>query len=154
MRKSRFSLIFFGVCWLASQTALAQVTHINNQELSQLLAQGVPVIDVRRAEEWTQTGVVEGSHLLTFFDKNGNYDFRKWMQTFQQIVPTPDAPFILICRTGNRTHTISQALDRQLGYSKVYNVKKGITHWKREKHPVVAPNAKPAAKETVGTLEK
>ena len=140
MLKHRLSSFLLGFCLLTIYGVNAEVAHIGNQELAQMLKDGIPVIDVRRAEEWAQTGIVEGSHLLTFFDNKGNYDFPKWMETFNQIVPNPDEPFILICRTGNRTNTISQALDKQLGYTKVYNVKKGISHWKAEKLPLIAPS--------------
>ena len=139
MQKYGLSTFLFGFCLLASHSLSAEVSHVNNQELAQLIKDGVPVIDIRRAEEWQQTGVVEGSHLLTFFDKRGGYNFPKWMEAFSQIVPDRDTPFVLICRTGNRTNILSQALDKQLGYVKTYNVKKGITHWKAEKLPVVAP---------------
>ena len=46
-------------------------THVDNSELKTLIAQGVPVYDVRRAEEWRATGVVEGSHTLTYVDAAG-----------------------------------------------------------------------------------
>mgnify|MGYP003702081111 CR=1 FL=1 len=138
MPRHRLSGLFLGCSLLFSHSLSAEVTHINNQELEQMLKDGVPVIDIRRAEEWQQTGVVEGSHLLTFFDKQGKYNFPKWHAGLDKIAQA-DEPFILICRTGNRTNLLSQALDKQLGYSKVYNVKKGITHWKTENFPVVAP---------------
>ena len=46
-------------------------TNIDNQQLRTLQAQGIPVYDIRRADEWKQTGIVEGSHKLTFVDDNG-----------------------------------------------------------------------------------
>lgn len=123
---------------LLSLPLYAQVSHVNNDELKQLMAQGVPVIDVRRPEEWRQTGVVEGSHLLTFFDKQGRYDVDKWMTEFSSIAG-PDDPVVLICRTGNRTGTISKFLDQQLSYKKLNNVSKGITHWIRQGNATVKP---------------
>ena len=45
--------------------------NVNNSELKALLAQGVPLYDVRRPEEWRQTGVVEGRHKLTYVDAAG-----------------------------------------------------------------------------------
>ncbi len=128
--------ILLGLSVLFSSVS-AEVAHIDNQQLQQLLANKVPIIDIRRAEEWRQTGVVENSHLLTFFDKKGGYNLPKWLTTLDSIIQK-DKPFILICRTGNRTHVLSQALDKQLGYKQVYNVKKGITDWKRKGLPVVS----------------
>ncbi|HID46046.1 MAG TPA: rhodanese-like domain-containing protein [Chromatiaceae bacterium] len=120
--------------------AFSAVTHIDNAELEKLVSAGVPVIDIRRAEEWQQTGVVEGSHLITFFDKRGNYNVPAWLEQLAPIADK-DEPFILICRTGNRTGTVSNFLDRKLGYKKVYNVRKGITDWIAKGKPVVKPGS-------------
>jgi len=127
---------------LASGTLRAGVSNIDNDELMRLIAQGVPVIDVRRPEEWAQTGVVEGSHLLTFFDKQGHYDLDKWMAELSRIAG-PGDPFVLICRTGNRTRTISRFLDQKLNYHRVNNVSRGITHWIRQGHTTVNPHIAP-----------
>jgi len=135
---------FLGLALLSS-SVFAEVKHINNEELKQLLTENVPIIDIRRAEEWQQTGVVEDSHLMTFFDKKGKYDFPKWLAALDKIAKK-DQPFILICRTGNRTNVLSNALSKKLGYKHVYNVKKGITHWKREGLPVVSAVKSDAAK--------
>ena len=116
----------------------AEVTNIDSRQLKALMEQGVPVIDIRRPEEWRRTGVVEGSHLNTFFDKQGRYDVRAWLEKLAPVAGKED-PFILICRTGNRTGIVSRFLDRKLGYKKVYNVDKGITDWIRKGNPVVKP---------------
>jgi rhodanese-related sulfurtransferase len=137
MLRMRLSAIFTA---LLAFNLHAEVTQINNQTLDKMRAEGVPIIDVRRAEEWQQTGIVENSHLLTFFNKKGQYNLNKWLESLDKIVKK-DEPLILICRTGNRTGTISNALDKQLGYSKVYNVQKGITDWKRNSFPVVKVDA-------------
>ena len=44
---------------------------------------------------------------------------------------------ILICRTGSRTNTLGNLLVEKLGYTQVYNVRRGITGWIAEKLPVV-----------------
>ncbi len=132
--KHLFTLLLF----LFSTSALAEVKHINNKELEALIQSGIPVIDVRRAEEWRQTGIVDGSHLITFFDAKGRYDVKSWLSKLDKIAK-PDEPFILICRTGNRTGTISHFLDKKLGYSKVYNVQKGITHWISKGNKTIKP---------------
>ncbi len=123
---------------LTTLPAWAGVRHIDDETLQALIDQGVPVIDIRRPEEWRQTGVIEGSHLITFFDKQGRYDVRAWLEKLSAIAGKDD-PFILICRTGNRTGVVSRFLSEKLGYRKVYNVKKGITDWIRKGHPVVKP---------------
>ncbi len=135
MRKLILSLLLT----LASVPAHAEVTNIDNAELMRLQSAGVPVIDVRRPEEWQQTGVVEGSHLITFFDRHGNYDLEAWLERLSGVVG-PDQPLILICRTGNRTGIISRFLDQKLSYKKVHNVSRGITHWIAAGNRTVAPN--------------
>ena len=118
--------------------AQAEVDNIDNQQLKALMEQGVPVIDIRRPEEWKQTGVVKGSHLITFFDARGRYDVQAWLDRLAPIAGKDD-PFVLICRTGNRIGTVSRFLDQKLGYKKVYNVQKGITDWIRKGNPVFEP---------------
>jgi rhodanese-related sulfurtransferase len=110
-------------------------TNIDNQQLKSLQAQGVPVYDIRRTDEWKQTGVVEGSHKLTFVDDKGRV-MPDFVEKFTKAVGKND-PVILICRTGNRTDALSRALVEQLGYTKIYNVKNGITRWISEGQPVV-----------------
>jgi rhodanese-related sulfurtransferase len=110
------------------------VVDIDNRQLEKLLADGVPLIDVRTPEEWRQTGVVEGSHTLMFFDSVGRYDAKRWIDRLGTIA-TSEEPVILICRTGNRTSAIAGFLDRQVGYEMVFNVRRGISQWIAEGRP-------------------
>ncbi|BAO45561.1 rhodanese-like domain-containing protein [Thiolapillus brandeum] len=130
-------LLFF-LLLLVSLPASAEVVNIDNAGLEKLIAQGVPVIDIRRPEEWQQTGIVKGSHLITFFDKRGNYNAQAWLDKLAPIAGKND-PFVLICRTGNRSGVVSRFLDQKLGYTKVYNVQKGITDWIAKGKSVVKP---------------
>jgi rhodanese-related sulfurtransferase len=102
-------------------------TDLNNGQLETLLGQGVPVYDIRRPQEWQQTGIIEGSRLLTFVDSDGRLlpDFfsRFTGQTAK------DEPVVLICRTGTRTRTLARYLVEELGYTQVYNVRSGIRQW-------------------------
>ncbi|MHA1599059.1 MAG: FKBP-type peptidyl-prolyl cis-trans isomerase [Alphaproteobacteria bacterium] len=112
----------------------APFTSIDNVKLKDLLAKGVKIVDVRRPEEWKQTGVVAGSKLLMSFDKQGklNPDFLDGLAAYVK----KDEPVILICRTGNRTGYLSNALSSEMGYSKIYNVTDGIVKWMADKNPV------------------
>jgi len=109
-------------------------TNINNTELTQLLEKKVTLVDIRRPEEWKQTGIVPGSNMITLFTSRGgvNRDFVSQLQK----VSSPDKPVILICRTGNRTRAGSTMLVKQLGYKNVYNVTHGITGWIGDKREV------------------
>lgn len=124
------------VCIFATTPLKAELIDIDNKALQELLDQGVPIIDVRRADEWTDTGVVEGSHLLTFFDDKGRYDAKQWLSELEKNVDT-DKPVIIICQVGGRTSIIGKWLGKQLGT--VYNVEDGIVGWKKESGETVAP---------------
>lgn len=114
----------------------AEVIDIDSPTLQKLIEQGVAVIDVRRAEEWSATGVIEGSELMTFFDAQGRYDAVQWLEEVKKKVNT-EAPLILICHSGVRSSIISKWLGKQI--DTVYNVKDGIVAWKKEQRPTVAP---------------
>ena len=124
---------------LAGVTPLrAEVTLVDNPALERLMQRGVPVIDIRTAEEWRETGIIEGSHLLTFFDANGRYDARAWLSELAAIAGRDDA-FALICDSGGRSGVVSQALDGQLGYRYVFDAPGGISQWIAENRPTVDP---------------
>ena len=112
-------------------------TNVDNAGLQQLLESSVPVIDVRRPEEWRETGVVEGSQGMTFVDASGRL-VPGFLENFSANL-SPDQPVVLICRTGNRTDVLARHLVEKLGYSQVYNVRDGIMGWLREGRPVARP---------------
>lgn len=107
---------------------------LDNTQLRDKLAAGVTIIDIRRPEEWQQTGVVEGSHLLTFFDKRGRVN-PGFMSEFEKLVQ-PEQEVILICRTGNRTGVLSKFLSEKAGYNGIHNVTNGIAAWIKDGNPV------------------
>lgn len=109
-------------------------TNVDNEQLKVLIDQGVPVYDIRRADEWQQTGIVAGSHKLTFVDASGRGSDR-FLERFTAEV-SKDAPVVLICRTGNRTDKLGRYLVEKLGYTQVYNVRDGITRWISTGNPV------------------
>lgn len=128
----------FGVLLFAfslSGCAEPPYTNVDNGQLQALLAQGVPIYDIRRPEEWRQTGVVEGSRKLTFVDASGRPN-PEFLPRFGAEVGK-NAPVVLICRTGNRTDALARELVEKMGYTQVYNVRDGITRWIGEGNPVV-----------------
>ncbi len=109
--------------------------NVDNAQLKALLTQGVPIYDIRRPEEWRQTGVVAGSRKLTFVDAGGR-PHSDFFPTITQEVRRVQ-PVIVICRTGNRSDVLARELMEKHGYTRVYNVKNGITRWISEGNPVV-----------------
>ena len=134
---TRTLFVLFGI--LIALPGQAEVIDIDSTQLDQLRRSGVPVIDIRLTREWEETGIVPGSHLLTFFDERGQYDARGWLTKVQGI-SKPGSAIAVICRTGNRTKPVSQFLDQQ-GYTKVYNVKHGIKRWIADGGEVVSAAA-------------
>ncbi len=112
----------------------APYTNVDNAQLKVHMAQGMPIYDVRRTEEWRQTGVVEGSRKLTYVDANGRPN-PEFLPRFTAEVGKND-PVVLICRTGSRTDSLAREL-AALGYTRIYNVRNGITNWIGDKNPVV-----------------
>ncbi|NNJ96283.1 MAG: rhodanese-like domain-containing protein [Gammaproteobacteria bacterium] len=109
-------------------------TDADNTQLQIMLEQNIPIFDIRRPEEWRQTGVIEGSKLLTFVDGDGQLkpDF---LSNFTAATGKHD-PVILICRTGSRTSTLARYLVEVMGYTQVFNVRDGITRWISDDKPV------------------
>ena len=89
----------------------------------ELVKSGIKIIDIRTEPEWVQTGIVEDSITITFFDARGNYDAQKFLDTISGYVNKGEE-FALICRTGNRTTAVSDFLGKN-GYD-VINLKGGV----------------------------
>mgnify|MGYP001342975571 FL=1 len=133
---AKFYLKF--ICFLfIIKPAFADVVNINNEQIKELSKINIPIVDIRRSSEWTQTGVVPNSILLTFFDKNGKYNFDEWYANLRLKV-NEGKPIILICRTGRRTKIIADIMDRKLDKT-IYNAENGITSWIDAKLPTVKP---------------
>ena len=77
---------------LTASLANAEVKEINNEEIAKLIKNNVPIVDIRRPSEWSDTGVIAGSNLLTFFDKraimmlkNGLPNLKKLLKRVTQL---------------------------------------------------------------------
>ena len=94
------------------------------------------VIDIRREEEWKETGILQGSNTITAFTKDGNIhpDFPK---KFFDLINDIDVPILLYCRTGNRTGILGQALIDQVGQTNVSHLSEGIVGWKKQGLPTI-----------------
>ena len=110
---------------------MTELKDIHPSKIQQKRKDNIVLIDVRRPSEWEMTGVIEDSHLLTFFDEFGNYDINSWMRAFQKLVTTKDQEFILICAHANRTRTIGEYLIQNQGYLNVGHLEGGIAIYQR-----------------------
>ena len=98
------------------------------EDLLKAQSDGVVVIDIRREEEWQDTGIIDGSAAVTAFTETGQVH-PEFLTKFQELAPTPDTPVMLYCRTGNRTTSLGNALIDQLGFSDVSHLSTGIEGW-------------------------
>jgi len=115
-------MVKFGtVLLLLTGFLIAEVRHIDVSE--DIVKSGIKIIDIRTAPEWKETGIIENSIPIMFFDEQGRYDAPSFVAELNKHVKK-DREFALICRTGNRTVAVSEFLSKQ-GY-KVVNLKGGI----------------------------
>lgn len=93
------------------------------------------IIDIRRPEEWRQTGVAQGAARIDM----RRPDFGQ--AVLQAVNGDPNAPIGIICRTGNRTTQMQKAM-RDAGFTQVYNIREGMAGssagpgWLRQQLPV------------------
>ena len=123
MKKTLFGLLLLGT------TLFAEVTHVPATPKF-ITETKLKIIDIRTESEWVQTGIVRGSHLITFFDERGNYDIESFLTKLDTII-TKGEKFALICRTGSRTGMISNFLGQKMNYD-VVNLQGGLMKLFRE----------------------
>jgi rhodanese-related sulfurtransferase len=90
---------------------------------AQAQAGKLTLIDIRRPDEWKQTGVAQGAHEINMIHPQGEAGFVQ--QVAADVGGDKNAPIALICRTGNRTTQMQRALT-EAGFTQVYNVKEGM----------------------------
>jgi rhodanese-related sulfurtransferase len=99
------------------------------QDIEPFIEDKTPIIDIRRDEEFKQTGIIENAHKLTFFDEYGHHDLDKWLKDFQKIVKNKKEKFILVCAHANRTKTVGDYLAQKLEYENAYHLEGGMAQW-------------------------
>ena len=124
---------------LNSPQLFAEVHEVNNEKIKKLLGNSVPLIDIRTEGEWHETGVINSSHLLTFFDKDGKYDFKKWMIEVYEIADE-NGPVIIMCRSGRRSRIVSNMLIKENSEYLIYHATNGIKSWIESSNITVKPD--------------
>ena len=119
---------------VSKTTLLGQATPA---DLLQAQKDGVVIVDIRRPDEWLQTGVIEGAETITAFKSNGSLH-PEFQQKFMMLVPSLDTPVLLYCRTGSRTANLGTALMEQLGFSQVKHLSAGILGWTADGYETIA----------------
>ncbi len=95
------------------------------------LAKDIVLVDIRREEEWKQTGVISGAHLITYA---GAEDF---LAKVKPLVGQGQK-LALVCRSGNRTSQASRQIASQVDFE-IIDVKGGMLRVASEGYVPVAP---------------
>jgi len=117
--------IFLLIVTILSLNLFADFKTLDIAEFEKLKKEGIPVIDIRTPNEWKTTGIIEGSHKITFFNVQGQPLLADWFFEVGHILKDRKAPFIIYCAHANRTQSLGQGL-MQMGFENVYELKGGI----------------------------
>ena len=123
---------------ISSMSLFAEIVEVNNDKIDKLIKVGVPLVDIRTEREWYETGVIDQSILLTFFDKYGNSKVEEWITKFEKIAGRKD-PVIIICRSGRRSRVVANYLVQKENYLTVYHATNGIKSWIESNNKIVEP---------------
>ncbi len=118
----------------------ANFTGLTPSQLQDKIDKNIVVIDIRTAPEWKQTGIIPTSKELMFFNELGQFNTKLWIQELHKIIKNKNEPFILICRSGNRTNQVGNFLSKQLKYKNVFHLEHGINSWIKQNRQVIKEN--------------
>jgi len=97
----------------------------NKYPTLQFIKSDLKIIDIRTEKEWRQTGILPKAYTLTFFQADGSYDFRDFLNKLNKIIEK-DEVFAIICRSGHRSKIVSNFLSKN-GYN-VINLVGGMNY--------------------------
>lgn len=83
----------------------------------------ITLVDIRRPEEWRQTGVAKGVKTINMLHPQGMAGFAR--EVYATVGNDLNAPIVLICRTGNRTARLQPILT-EMGFTNVRHVPEGM----------------------------
>ena len=107
--------------WRDAGLPLAELAQIDVAALEKrLAADGIPVLDVRDDSEWIEGHVASASHK----------SFKQLGQALDELPLRKDQEVAVMCAGGLRS-VIASSILRRAGYSRIVNVKGGITAWRR-----------------------
>lgn len=119
--KYLLTLLFCGVLMGCSKPP---ENAISAQQAHKLMSSGqITLIDIRRPEEWRETGVAAGVTRINMVHPQGMTGFAQAVS--QSVGNNLDAPIVLICRTGSRTSRIAPIL-QEMGFTNVRHVPEGM----------------------------
>jgi sulfur-carrier protein adenylyltransferase/sulfurtransferase len=109
----------------------SQIDEVDPAEVNELMHEGVAVVDVREADEFSAGHLPGAKHVP-----------RSYLESrIEGVVPDRSTQVILYCQSGNRSAYAARTLTEELGYEHVRSMKGGITLWKDRGYEVDVPRA-------------
>lgn len=108
---------------LMAGTLFAEVTRIIPDKA--FFDRDIKIIDIRTEGEWKETGIIEGSYPLTYFNPMGLFSTDEFFAELNKIIE-PGETFAYTCRSGGRSGRIEATLEKA-GYNAI-NLDGGIRH--------------------------
>jgi sulfur-carrier protein adenylyltransferase/sulfurtransferase len=106
-----------------------QITEVDPSEVKPLVGNGVPIIDVREADEYAVSHLPGAKHV-----PRGHLESR-----IDTAVPDRKQRVILYCASGQRSALAAHTLRHELGFEDVVSMTGGITLWKDRGYDVEVP---------------
>jgi molybdopterin/thiamine biosynthesis adenylyltransferase/rhodanese-related sulfurtransferase len=107
----------------------AGIEEIDPAAVSELVGNGVAIIDVRESDEWAQGHLPGAKHVP-----------RSYLESrIEGVVPDRSQRVVLYFASGNRSALAAHTLSNDLGYEHVASMTGGITLWKDRGYEVVVP---------------
>jgi molybdopterin/thiamine biosynthesis adenylyltransferase/rhodanese-related sulfurtransferase len=106
-----------------------EIDEVDPSEVSQLIGNGVAIIDVRETEEFASGHLPGARHV-----PRGYLESR-----IDGAVPDRSQRVILYCASGNRSALAAHTLEHELGFENVQSMTGGITLWKDRGYAVEVP---------------
>jgi len=122
---------------LLSASIFADFIGLTPIQLQQKINKNIVLIDIRTPSEWKELGTIPTSKKIMFFNTQGKYDIKTWLEDFSKFVKNKNQPFILVCRSGSRTGMVGQFLSKELKYKNVFHLAHGIKSWIKENRKVI-----------------
>lgn len=117
-------LVFLAAAAAWGMAQAAEEGVISAVQAQEMTAAGKAIlIDIRRPEEWRETGIPAGARRADASQKDGPAGFLH--DVLEITADKRDVTLVLICRTGNRTAR-ARAFLLSKGFAEVYHVKEGV----------------------------
>lgn len=132
----RVLLLLVVLPWWSGLVLAGSLVGLSPDELESMQSKGALVVDIRTPDEWKKTGMIPGSHGLTYFNSSGGYDKEAWLKQLKPLQSDGQA-LILVCRSGSRSSTVGKMLATEAGYDKVFHLQDGLRVWSAQNRTLI-----------------